>query len=73
MKCVALFNKYSSGKHWESHPTAYAEHFAQFLKGKNFDGLIVDIGCGNGRDVDVFSKSGFNALNTSLIAVSLST
>lgn len=62
MKCVALFKKYSAGKHWESHPTAYAESFAQFLKDKKFDGLVVDVGCGNGRDVDVFSKLGFNAL-----------
>jgi len=57
-----LYQKYSDGRHWESHPTLYAESFAEFLKKQNFEGLIVDIGSGNGRDVEVFSKFGFNAL-----------
>lgn len=57
-----LYQKYSDGRHWENHPTLYAESFAEFLKEQNFDELIVDVGCGNGRDVEVFSNSGFNAL-----------
>jgi SAM-dependent methyltransferase len=57
-----LYKKYSTGRHWGKHPTIYAENFAKFLKEKNFEGLLVDIGCGNGRDVKVFSKLGFNAL-----------
>ena len=57
-----LYQKYSTGRHWEKHPTLYAESFAEFLKEKNFEGLLVDIGCSNGRDVKVFSKLGFNTL-----------
>ena len=56
-----LYQKYSAGRHWGKHPTIYAESFSEFLKENNFEGLIVDVGCGNGRDVKVFSKLGFNA------------
>ena len=62
MQSKSLYQKYSDGRHWENHPTLYAESFAEFLKEQNFEGLIVDVGCGNGRDVEVFSKLGFNAL-----------
>ena len=62
MQSKSLYQKYSDGRHWENHPTLYAESFAEFLKKQNFEGLIVDVGCGNGRDVEVFSKLGFNAL-----------
>ena len=57
-----LYDKYSEGKHWENHPIIYAERFSDFLKQKNFQGLIIDFGCGTGRDVDFFSKKGFNVL-----------
>jgi SAM-dependent methyltransferase len=57
-----LYQKYSNGKHWEQHPTIYAKSFVEFLKKHKFEGSIVDIGCGNGRDVNVFTKFGFNAL-----------
>lgn len=60
MQSEKLYKKYSTGRHWEQHPTSYAEHFSIFLKQNNFKGQIVDIGCGNGRDVNFFSKSGFN-------------
>ncbi|MDD4995020.1 MAG: class I SAM-dependent methyltransferase [Patescibacteria group bacterium] len=62
MRAVELFEKYKKGKHWDAHPTEYAERFADFLKNNNFHGLVVDIGCGRGRDVIVFKKSGFDAL-----------
>jgi len=62
MQSKALYKKYSDSRHWEKHPTLYAETFIEFLKSVNFNGIIVDVGCGNGRDVDVFSKHGFNAL-----------
>jgi len=62
MESKSLYQKYSDGRHWENHPTLYAESFAEFLKKQNFEGLIVDVGCGNGRDVEVFLKLGFNAL-----------
>ncbi len=56
-----LFQKYND-RHWEFHPTKYAEEFSEFLKNKNFAGLIIDAGCGTGRDVNVFYKNGFNVL-----------
>ena len=62
MRSEKLYQKYADGRHWEKHPTLYAETFAEFLKSVNFEGLVVDVGCGNGRDVDVFSKLGFNVL-----------
>ena len=62
MQSKSLYQKYSDGRHWEKHPTLYAETFAEFLKSVNFEGMIVDVGCGIGRDVNVFSKLGFNAL-----------
>lgn len=53
-----LFDKYSDGNHWEKHPTIYAEYFADFLKERHKENislkLLVDLGCGNGRDVNVF-------------------
>ena len=61
MQSKTLYQKYSDGRHWEKHPTLYAETFAEFLKSVNFEGMIVDVGCGIGRDVNVFSKLGFNA------------
>ncbi len=62
MQSKTLYQKCSDGRHWEKHPTLYAETFVEFLKSMNFEGLIVDVGCGNCRDVNVFSKLGFNAL-----------
>ena len=62
MENKSLYDKYSKGNHWHSHPTEYAENFSKFLKSKNFQGLIVDAGCGNGRDIDVFQKGEFNVL-----------
>lgn len=55
-----LFDKYLRGRHWEKHPTIYAKYFANFLDDKKFQGLLVDIGCGSGRDVNVFNKRKFN-------------
>jgi SAM-dependent methyltransferase len=62
MKSQQLYNKYNASRHWENHPTVYAEHFAKFLKDKNFKGLILDVGCGNGRDVNIFHGFGFDTL-----------
>ena len=61
MENKPLYEKYLKAKHWENHPTKYAESFANFLKEVKFKGLVVDLGCGNGRDVNVFSDLGFNA------------
>lgn len=62
MESQELFNKYNPGRHWEKHPTIYAEIFSNFLKSKNFSGTIVDAGCGNGRDVNLFSSLNFNVI-----------
>lgn len=66
MESKSLYQKYANGRHWEKHPIIYAKNFASFLKSANFKGLIVDIGCGNGRDVDIFSKLGFNSLGVDI-------
>lgn len=55
-----LYKKYLKGRHWEQHPTVYAERFADFLKAWGFKGRLVDIGCGTGRDVKVFKEQGFD-------------
>lgn len=62
MNNQTLFDKYLQGKHWAEHPTMYAERFAEFLKQKQFTGKLVDIGCGSGRDVEVFRAQSFNVL-----------
>lgn len=62
MEQQQLFDKYKEGKHWENHPTEYAERYSAFLKKQSFSGLLVDVGCGNGRDVAVFQRNGFNVI-----------
>ena len=57
-----LFDKYQEGRHWENHPTVYAETYIAFLKEEDFDDLLVDVGCGDGRDVAVFQQNGINVL-----------
>ena len=57
-----LFDKYQEGRHWESHPTVYAERYVAFLKEEGFEDLLVDIGCGSGRDVLVFQQNGIHTL-----------
>lgn len=60
MKNQKLFDKYNNGKHWENHSTIYVDEFVfflsdytelfQFIKfGEGYS--IIDLGCGNGRDV----------------------
>ncbi len=62
MESKQLFDKYNEGRHWEKHPIIYAERFVNFLKKQNFRGLLVDIGCGNGRDVNFFQQHGLKAI-----------
>ncbi len=62
MENPGLLEKYKRGKHWEKHPTVYAERFVRFLNDNGVRGKVVDIGCGNGRDVAVFKNAGFDAL-----------
>jgi len=52
-----LFEKYKEGNHWENHPVSYAKKFSNFLKSKKFRGLLVDIGCGNDRDIKEFTDN----------------
>ena len=58
----AVYEKYMKGSHWEKHPTIYAGRFAGFLGENNFGGFMVDIGCGNGRDLNIFDMHGLNAI-----------
>lgn len=62
MKSKKLYQKYSGGKHWKMHTSQYAKSFSIFLQNKKFNGLIVDIGCGSGRDVETFTRLGFKSL-----------
>lgn len=62
MRNQALHDKYAKGRHWDLHPHSYAQRFSYFLRAENFRGLLVDAGCGHGRDVVVFKKFGFNVL-----------
>jgi len=62
MKNQKLFEKYKAQKHWHQHPEKYAQRFAAFLKVQKFKGKIVDLGCGNGRDVAIFAQRSFDCL-----------
>ncbi len=62
MSIKQLQQKYLEKKHWQNHPTKYAEDFSIFLKSKKFNDLVVDIGCGSGRDVNTFANFGFRSL-----------
>ena len=63
-----LYAKYRDGRHWELHPTVYAERFARLLGHRDFSGCVLDVGCGNGRDVGVFADLGFDAIGIDLSA-----
>lgn len=62
MKEIKLYNKYNDGRHWEKHPTIYDKSFLEFLKQNKFSGKILDAGCGNGRDSNVFYNSGYETI-----------
>jgi len=62
MESPELFKKYNDSRHWEQHPELYAESFSEFLKSRNFDGQIIDIGSSTGRDVNVFNEQGFDVV-----------
>ena len=62
MDVTILLGRYGKTKHWEDYPPEYAKKFASFLKNKSFSGLLVDAGCGNGKDTSLFNSEGFDAL-----------
>lgn len=62
MESQSLFNKYLDGEHWKNRAATYASEFADFLRQRNFSGLLVDIGCGNGRDTNLFYQHGINVI-----------
>jgi len=66
MQNEKLYDKYLSGHHWEQHPTIYAERFADFLKNRDFKNTLIDLGCGNGRDVNVFNQKGFKVIGVDI-------
>ncbi len=60
MRNKALYSKYLHGRHWDFHPLEHAQHFARFLRERNFSGLLYDLGCGSGRDTNFFAEQGFD-------------
>lgn len=66
MENKSLYDKYNQGRHWKNHPTIYAERFADFLLKKGFGGSLVDLGCGNGRDAEVFVDKGISVIRPKL-------
>lgn len=62
-----LFDKYHDGNHWESHPTSYAGDFIRFVMNHPLPVELsavqfVDLGCGNGRDVNFFNECFLSAI-----------
>lgn len=55
----ALAEKYAAGRHWDKHTEDYAIEFAKHLTERRHDSLVVDLGCGAGRDVAVLNSRGF--------------
>ena len=56
MENEALFKKYPDG-HRHDRLASHAEEFSEFLmKCLGYRSIVVDIGCGKGRDTDVFAK-----------------
>ncbi len=66
MREQELYDKYLSGKHWYSHPLEYAAEYAEFLRSRGFEGLLVDLGCGSGRDVHQFAQYGLDVIGVDL-------
>ena len=64
MENKKLLEKYCHGNHWEIRPVIYAEEFMSFLRRNKLNDtqVIVDLGCGNGRDVDYFTEIGLTAI-----------
>lgn len=62
MESQLLFDKYLNGEHWKNHTATYAKEFAEFLQRHKFSGLLIDIGCGNGRDTNLFYQHGINVI-----------
>lgn len=66
MRNQALFEKYRQGDHWNAHSTIYAERFLKYLRLVEFSGMILDLGCGRGRDVEYFCRNGCMAFGIDL-------
>jgi len=57
MENIELHEKYYYGSHWEDRPGNYANHFIDFLKKISVNkGILLDIACGSGRDVDIMTR-----------------
>lgn len=63
MQNQALFNKYNTNnRHWDNHSSQGADTFGDFLLQNKFKGLILDAGCGSGRDTNLLASKGFDVL-----------
>ncbi|MFZ5365327.1 MAG: class I SAM-dependent methyltransferase [Patescibacteria group bacterium] len=62
MQIQTLSSKYAAGRHWDNHPNIYAKYFGDFLRRNLFNGEIVDIGCGCGRDVEALNSFGYQTM-----------
>ncbi len=67
MNCAGrkLLRLYGKSRHWEKRGTEYAERFNRFLMFNNWGNvkgmLLLDVGCGNGRDLRYFESKGYVA------------
>ncbi|MDD5437700.1 MAG: class I SAM-dependent methyltransferase [Patescibacteria group bacterium] len=66
MQNTALYDKYSKGRHWDQHSRLHAEFFAFYLMSDCFQGKLVDLGCGAGRDVETYTNMDIDALGVDI-------
>jgi len=62
MENQELYDKYLHTRHWDSRPAVTASVFAIFLLQHKFNEMVVDLGCGSGRDVEKMASFGLNVL-----------
>lgn len=67
MENKKLYETYNNGEHWKNHSENYALSFVEFLKSKNKKVKILDVGCGDGRDLRVFEKEKFDSYGIDIL------
>lgn len=63
MKYKDWDKEYELGTHWEDKPSKYMGHFEKYLSTGD---LILDAGCGTGRDCQYLSDKGYRLIGTDL-------